>query len=96
MIQDYATTYRESVLVAPRTHACMHSKIISIKKTHKISKTFSGTFTASVLPQIFQGIMSRANLRKGVSSLGRGAKKISQTTIISNDKYPSQISKPLL
>ena len=88
MIQDYATTYRESVLVAPRTHACMHSKIISIIKDSQISKTFSGTFTANVLPQIFQGIMSRANLRKGVSSLGRGAKKISQTTIISNDEIP--------
>ena len=67
------------------------------KRLTKSLKTFSGTFTASVLPQIFQGIMSRANLRKGVSSLGRGAKKISQTTIMSNDEIPeSDLQAPFI
>ena len=85
MIQDYATTYHDSVLVALTSHACMHSEVISIIKNYNISKTFSGTFKADVFRKFVQGIMSLANLCKDVTYLGRGAKKTSQTTVMISD-----------
>ena len=85
MIQDYATTYHDSVLVTLTSHACMHSEVISIIKNYNISKKFSGTFTADVFRKFVQGIMSLANLCKGVSYLGCGTKKTSQTTVMISD-----------